>query len=166
MLHCYVQQNAQVCTSPYTQIIHKYGAHSSNIMRNWKSLFMFKHCCCSHVLAAIFLSLAYLISVTLAATTTGYEVCPEKSRWSETSFMKGHISTSSLHHLPYIKAITWYFTYLSQLLVQTEAQVLVTVLFTQDYVKSGEASITILSCVSRLREVLVRRKKFSQATAM
>jgi len=38
-----------------------------------------------------------------------WSVSREVEIWSETSC----ISTSSLHHLLYIKAITWYFTYLS-----------------------------------------------------
>lgn len=94
--------------------------NSSITMRNWKSLFMFKHCCCSPVSTAIFLSLIYLVTRRWQmAWLDGdlgsqnhwlWSVSREVKIWSETSSMNGHISTSSSHHILYITAITWYFT--------------------------------------------------------
>jgi len=84
---------------------------------------MFKHCCCSHIPAAVFLSLAYLIKrkwqMAELECDLGshnhwlWSVSRAVKIWSETCSMKGHIPTISLHHLPYIKATAWYFTYLS-----------------------------------------------------
>jgi len=92
----------------------------------------------------------------LAATTIGYEVCTEKSRYEVKPVLWKGIYLPDLYTIsPTLKPLHDILLVSQQLLVQTEAQVLATVLFTQDYVKSGEALVTVLSCVSRLREVLV-----------
>lgn len=81
----------------------------------------------------------------MAATTTGYEVCPEKSRYEVKPVVYLPVLYTISSTLKPLHDILLIF---QQLLVQTEAHVLATVHFTQDYVNKewGGISNHIIMC--------------------
>jgi len=101
--------------------------------------------------------------VTLAATTTGYEVCPEKLRYEVKPVQWKGIYLPVLYTISTLKPLHDILLIFQQLLVQTKAHVLATVLFTQDYVNKERGGIGNHTIVrfKRKRSTRVKKKNFT-----